>query len=264
MMWFRLLLLSLCFSIALAGADDYVLVRGGSMPGRPGVLVDDFDMQLRPVTNAEYQSFVRATAQVPPLHWEEGKIPAGWESHPVIFVNRFDAAAYARWLTEKEGRIHRLPTRTEFEYAARGGDADAKYPWGGKLPEAVNWDASGERTFAQWRQHLQPAGLTPPNALGLRDMAGNVWQMVDTYPDLAVSRWIYRVNDVNEREGDLAGGSWARAEYYLRCGVFGRASAGIRHPDIGFRLVREPASTTHFRQEVRRVIALPQAGGAVY
>ncbi len=95
-------------------------------------------------------------------------------------------------------------------------------------------------------------------------MAGNVWQMVDRYPDLPTSRFIYRVTDPTEREGALAGGSWARAEYYLRCGVFGNASAGIRHPDIGFRLVREPEGATHFRRQPRRLIAASAPNGAVY
>ena len=98
------------------------------------------------------------------------------EQYPVIFVNRYDAVEYARWRSKQDGRANRLPTRTEFEYAARAGSEDKRYAWGDSLPQKVNYDASGRRTFDQWRQFLKPAGQTPPNRWGVRDLAGNVWQ----------------------------------------------------------------------------------------
>jgi rhamnogalacturonan endolyase len=260
----NLVVLSLVACACAAGADEFVLIRGGVLPGAPQERVDDFEMGVAPVTNRDYEPFVRGSGAPAPLHWPGGRIPAGMEDHPVIFVNRFDAAAYARWRTAKEGRIYRLPTRAEFDYAARAGDVAAVYPWGKSLPEGVNYDPRGERTFAQWREFLRPVKSSPANRWGLHDMAGNVWQMADSYPDLAVNRFVYRVTDVTARESSLAGGSWARGEYYLRCGVWGGASAGIRHPDIGFRLVREPAGAAHFRNQARRVVAVPAEGGAIF
>ncbi len=250
---------------AAAPAAEYVLVRGGPMPGNPEVRVDDFEIEIHPVTNREYHEFVQATGRPAPLHWTGGAIPAGMEEHPVVFVNRFEAAAYARWRSEREGRLLRLPTAAEFEYAARAGSATARYPWGDESPSGkANYDPEGRRTFAEWRRYLQPVKSHPPNPWGLYDMAGNVWQMVDRYPDLAVNRFVYRVMDPVERETALAGGSWARGEYYLRCGVFGGASSGIRHPDIGFRLVRQPPGATHFARQPRRLVAAPAGQGAVY
>ena len=249
----------------VAGAEEFVLIRGGALPGRPGVRVDDFEMAVRPVTNREYKRFVDATGHAPPLHWQAGRIPEGFDDRPVIFVNRYDVQAYLRWRSEKEGRVYRLPTRTEYEYAARAGRSDARYPWGNESPEGrANYDPGGARSFTQWRRYLQPARSGEPNPWGLYGMAGNVWQLVESYPDLATSRFVYRVMDPVDRERSLAGGSWARGEYYLRCGVFGSASPGIRHPDIGFRLVREPQGSTHFRRRVRRLIAAHAPGGAVY
>ncbi len=259
------LVLFLC-SFAAVNAADFVLVKGGVLrPGKPPVRVDDFEMQVRPVTNAEYAVFVAETKRPAPLHFEGGRSPAGLENHPVIFVNRHDAAAYITWRSQREKRVYRLPTWAEFEYAARGGDPGATYPWGQGPPEGrANYDPQGERSFAQWRRHLQPVGSYPPNGWGLHDMAGNVWQMVDSYPDPATARYKYRIESATEEEGGLAGGSWARNAYYLRCGVRGGASSGIRHPDIGFRLVREPAGATHFHRQPRRLIAAPAGGGAVY
>lgn len=262
-MSFLFFVLFAAMGVVLHAADDFVLLQSGML--RDGQRVDSFEMQKRPLTNAEYKLFVDATGYAAPLHWENGRIPAGMDNHPVIFVNRIDAAAYLKWRNEKERRIYRLPTALEFEYAARAGEAEATYPWGRAAPAGkANFDPKGDRTFGEWRTYVKPAGSYPPNKWGLYDMAGNVWQMVDRYPDPAISRFVYRIENPTERENQLAGGSWARASYYLRCGVFGGASSGIRHPDIGFRLVREPEGSTHFQRIPRRVIAAPIGGGKVF
>jgi len=227
--------------------------------------VDDFEMAARPVTNAGYQAFIQESGYGAPQHWENGRPPAGLESWPVVFVNRYDVAAYVAWRTKKEKRVYRLPTASEFEYAGRAGDPEAVFPWGQEDPAGkANYDPKGDRTFAQWRRHLQPAGSYAPNRWGLYDMAGNVWQMVDTCPDPAIAQYKYRISLPTELEGSLAGGSWARSAYYLRCGVRGGASPGIRHPDIGFRVVREPLGATHFQRQPRRLVAAPAGNGAVY
>jgi rhamnogalacturonan endolyase len=253
----RLIALTL-FAVALraAASDGFVLVKGGP--------ADPFEICDHPVTNTEYRRFVDATKHAPPLHWSNGIIPAGLENHPVIFVNRYDAGAYLKWRSRAEGRRYRLPTWAEFDYAARAGRANTKYPWGDEPPDTrSNYDAQGVRTFAEWRTHLKPVPSYPPNALGLFDMAGNVWQMVDAYPDPAVVRFKYRITDPVELENGIAGGSWARSEYYLRNGVRGGASPGIRHPDIGFRVVRQPDGMTHFERTVRRLAATAAGPGAV-
>ncbi|MDX2153631.1 MAG: SUMF1/EgtB/PvdO family nonheme iron enzyme [Bryobacteraceae bacterium] len=251
--------LALLAAATLAAQDGFVLVKGG--PVRGGAhRVDSFEILDHPITNAEYKEFVDATGYKPPPHWVRGK---GEDQLPVTFVNRWDAQAYLRWRSAKEDRIYRLPTQLEFELAARGGaDNGAKYPWGDEPPAGkANYDADGTRTLGAWRRHVQPVKSYAPNALGLYDMAGNVWQMVNVNTDLETNRFVYRVTDPVERESSIAGGSWARGEYYLRCGVFGGAGPGIRHPDIGFRPVRAPLGAQHFRELPRGLVALPVAGG---
>lgn len=239
-------------------AEQFVFIRGDEQ-------VLDFEIADAPVTNAEYELFVDAAGHRPPRHWENGRIPAGMENMPVVFVNRYDATAYLNWRTKKEGRIYRFPTAPEFTYAARAGAANAIYPWGDDAPDGkANFDAAGNRTFAQWRQFLKPVRSYPPNAWKLYDMAGNVWQMLATDPDYAVSRYIYRITNPIQKQGSIAGGSWARTASYLRVGSRGGVSAGITHPDVGFRLVREPQGSTSFRRTPRRVIAANAGGGAVY
>lgn len=241
---------------AAAAAERFVLIRGDGN-------VLDFELADAPVTNAEYADFIAATGHTPPMHWESGKPPRGYENHPVIYVNRYDVEKYLAWRTAREGRIYRLPTPAEFEYAARAGRADALYPWGSEPPSnQANFDARGDRPFAAWREHLKPVRSYAPNPWGLYDMAGNVWQMAHTDHDPATQRWIYRLHEPYEKESTVMGGSWARSAAYLKTGVRGGAGgAGIRHPDLGFRLAREPQGAAHFRRQPRRLAVVKTERG---
>jgi len=264
---------SLLFGAVCLGQTDregFVLIKGstfrhttGAGQGGAQVRVEDFEMLDHPVTNAEYKVFVDATGHPAPLHWEKGRIPAGKEEHPVIFVNRGDASTYLRWRTEKEGRIYRLPTSIEFAYAARGGLTGKNYPWGDEGPEGrANCDAQGTRRFDGWQEYLQPARWGFRNGYGLYGMAGNVWQMAVDNHDPATARFKYRITDPAEIENAVLGGSWARTPGYLRCGARLGISAGIRHPDLGFRPVREPQGADWTLQN-RKLTAVPLGDGKV-
>lgn len=140
-----------------------------------------------------------------------GRTPAAW-------VSLDDAQAYCRWLSERTGRRVRLPAEAEWEYAARGGIAGARFPWGWGAPEGRACFAAGE---------ARKAGSYPPNGFGLHDMAGNVFEWCA--PDDA-------------GEPVARGGSWAeRDPRFLR--VYNRVSfpRAYRNADVGFRIVVERA-----------------------
>ena len=93
------------------------------------------------------------------------------DSHPVVNVSWNDAAAFCQWLSRKEGKEYRLPTEAQWEYACRAGST-TRYSFGDDATSLGEyaWYAgnSGSKTH--------PVGEKKPNAWGLYDMHGNVWE----------------------------------------------------------------------------------------
>ena len=147
------------------------------------VHLDAFFMDIYEVTNAQFKAFVDANPQWQKdniddqfhwggyLHdWTGTDYPAGQADHPVVYVSWYAAMAYANWAGK------RLPTEAEWEYAARGGLAGQKYPWGDTITaaDANYWDSNIQDTT--------PVGQYAANGYGLYDMAGNVWEWcLDAY-----------------------------------------------------------------------------------
>ncbi len=97
--------------------------------------------------------------------------------HPVVHVGLTDAEAYAAWAGK------RLPSETEWEYAARGGLEQQPYPWGDELEPAGEhrmnvWQGKfpAENTKADGWYGTCPADEFEPNAFGMYNMTGNVWE----------------------------------------------------------------------------------------
>ena len=97
--------------------------------------------------------------------------------HPVVHVSWNDAAAYCRWA----GR--RLPTEAEWECAARGGLAQARYAWGDELAPGGRWMCNiwqgtfpTDNTLADGHLGTAPVDAFDPNGFGLHNVAGNVWE----------------------------------------------------------------------------------------
>jgi formylglycine-generating enzyme required for sulfatase activity len=200
---------------------------------RQRVAVAPFWIAAHPVTNGDYATFLQdrpgwGPGAIDPrlhngeylLHWGGGECPPELVDHPVTYVPWYAAAAYAHWAGV------RLPSEAEWECAARGGLQGAEFPWGDEppTPARANYAASGIGTTTRVRSY-------PPNAWGLYDVAGNVWEYcADLWPAQAEGEAERRV---------IRGGSYGGAPVNLRVAFRDSHPATGAGPHVGFRCARD-------------------------
>jgi formylglycine-generating enzyme required for sulfatase activity len=227
-------------------ATPFVWLSGGEFTmgsaARPDELpvrrvhVRPFAVALCPVTNAEYARFLEATGHEPPRFWDDPRFNTA--EQPVVGVSWFDAVAYCDWLGPQIGLRCRLPTEAEREYAARGGVADVRYPWGEAPLD------SGPFAFgAAGMDRPQPVGSAAPNGFGLYHMAENVHEWC--------SDWYapgYPPGDAADPRGPAEGvrrasrgGAWRHRVKVSRISARSSLEPERRYNDYGFRVYAERA-----------------------
>jgi eukaryotic-like serine/threonine-protein kinase len=212
------------------------------------VTVAGFFMGKFEVTQAQYQAIM-------------GNNPSNFkgDKRPVEQVTWNDATEFCKRLSEKTGRTYRLPSEAEWEYACRAGTT-TPFAYGKTITsELANFNATYTYANApkrQYRQSTTPVGTFRPNAFGLYDMHGNVWEwcadhfhpnyegaptdgsawIIDKGAPIDGNEWIreHILND-NQLQRVLRGGSWdinpvfcrsaSRYDYYL---VYARNLFGFR------------------------------------
>jgi formylglycine-generating enzyme required for sulfatase activity/serine/threonine protein kinase len=204
------------------------------------------------VTAAEWQACVQAQACAPaPAAAGTGDA----DKLPAVNVNWSDAQTYLNWLSKTSGRRYRLPTEAEWEYAIRAGTTTARF-WGesrtGQCDYANGADLSAIKLDSNLRAGDQPcddrhatlaaAGRFKPNAYGLHDLAGNVWEWtqdcwVDSYKAAPADGGAVDLPNCSKRV--IRGGSWRTKPESLRSANRGLSPATFRGDDLGFRVVAE-------------------------
>lgn len=192
---------AVCPEMRIIPAGSFAM---GESPEQNVTIAKSFALGTFEVTQDQYAEFVKATSrQTEPNcvvwagDWDRSDNGKTWADpgipqtadHPVVCVSKNDAEAYADWLTQISGRPYALPTEAQWEYASRAGGSSA-YPWGDKVDEACTYGNVADATLkaahpARASQscgdtylYTAPAGMHQPNAFGLYDMIGNVWEWV--------------------------------------------------------------------------------------
>jgi formylglycine-generating enzyme len=177
------------------------------------------------------------------------------DDHPVVNITWNDAMAMAEWLSRKEGRRYRLPTEAEWEYACRAGTQTRYYS--GNDPASLvkianTFDTAACPFWPQWKifsleandnaAFTAPVGQYLPNAFGLYDMHGNVWEWVsDWYGEnyYAESPGIDPTGPASGSVRVRRGGSWHTWSLYARSTFRNWNTPQTRYTLVGMRLLLE-------------------------
>ena len=172
---------------------------------------------------------------------------SGWGrgTRPVINVSWDDAQAYVNWLSRETGKPYRLLSEAEWEYVARAGST-TKYWWGNAADhDHANYGkdecCGGAVAGADRWEHTSPVGSFEPNAFGLFDTAGNVWEWVEdcwneNYRGAPRNGSAWKSGNCDKHV--LRGGSWNNNPRIIRSAFRIRYVTGNRNYYYGFRVAR--------------------------
>ena len=222
-----------------------VIPAGSFMMGSPAADEGRFDSE-GPQHRVTVRSFALGVTEVTFDEWEacargggcNGYRPGdeGWGrgARPVINVNWENAQAYVSWLSSETGAAYRLPSESEWEYAARAGTTTPFHTGTTISTDQANYGFDHFETM--------PVRTFAPNAFGLYDMHGNVWEWVEdcwhgSYRGAPSDGKAWTVGgDCGDRV--LRGGSWFYDPRFLRSAARLRNSTGYRDVIAGFRVAR--------------------------
>lgn len=207
-------------------------------PPRVVEIAQPFAMGRTEVTFADWQQYANATGK--PLPDNEG-----WglsAQRPVIHVSWFAAQGYCQWLSKSTGQRYRLPTEAEWEYAARAG-SQSYYWWGEQLDSNEDHPRAhcrGCGTSRQIENKTAQVGQFAPNAFGLYDTAGNVWEWTaSVFASPYDGHEQQRAGLLDNSPRAVRGGAWNSGPVYLRSSLRDLKQPQVQDYALGFRVLRE-------------------------
>lgn len=230
---------------ALKASGEWSDAQEDERPAHRVTITKPFLLGKFEVTQAQWTAVI---AKDPPgmtrREKEAIKAPSAFkgENLPVETVSWRDVQAYLERLNRAGGGKYRLPTEAEWEYAARaGGDG----PYGmGAGGVAITAKSLGEFGWcrANTGSKTQPVGSRKPNAWGLHDMLGSVWEWCQDFYSPTAYAGAPAADPVNASEASehvYRGGSWFLEPHQIRPGFRGGNLASSRTQYAGFRLARD-------------------------
>ena len=245
------------------GQQDEYPVRQVTVPG--------FWIMETEVTVDMYRRYIEATGTLtgPPCWVYEGDwVPRhdlNWRqpgfkqhgSHPVTCMNWHDATGFARWLTEATTVRFALPSEAQWEYAARAGQSAryinatdranlCRYANGADSAALLDYPDFDVNDCADGFTRTSPAGTYLPNAWGLYDMSGNVWEWTRDcwHTSYEAAPQDGSAKDTgNCKRRAYRGGAYGDVPYFLRLSLRNRGDVDQRRDDVGFRLVVNGSDT---------------------
>jgi formylglycine-generating enzyme required for sulfatase activity len=196
------------------------------MPTRKVTITKPFYMGVHEVTQAQYTKVM-------------GTNPAEFkgDDFPVDNVSWNDTQAFCKKLSEMDPKgSYRLPTEAEWEYACRAG-TKTLYFYGDKVTDGYAWTRKNSRDKGP-----NPVGKLKPNAWGLYDMAGNVWEWCQDYhaPSYTGAKSVDPTGPVEGDDRVIRGGSWHFYSRSSRSANRHNREPGRGEGDTGFRVVFVP------------------------
>lgn len=186
------------------------------------VTLAPFRLSRLPVTNADFAAFR-------PFEFTNSALP-------VTSVSWFEATEYCAWLSSQWGIRLRLPSEAEWEFAARGGLEQSRYPWGNAPPE------TRAGYVARWLRGPEPVGTAEPNAYGLFDLCENVhewcsdWYGQDYYSESALENPQGPATGLRRAS---RGGAWRHHIKIARCAARSSLPPDFLYADYGFRVAAD-------------------------
>jgi formylglycine-generating enzyme required for sulfatase activity len=214
------------------------------------VNVPPFFMGKYPITQAQWRVVasrtdlkVKKDLDPDPSHFKDRGGSSTRRDKPVEQIDWYDAVEFCARLSKLTGGEYRLPSEAEWEYACRAGTTTAFHFGEIITGELANYDAS--KTYAdepkgEYRKETTPVGQFPPNAFGLYDMHGNVWEWcADTWHDkygapTDGSAWI---ENGDHNCSPRRGGSWFSYPCSCRSAYRSNSDSGGLNSSFGFRVV---------------------------
>ncbi len=234
--------------------DGLVLVTGGTFKMGCTSEQKDCGDDEKPTHQVTLSDFYIGKYEVTQKLWTEimGENPSYFkngDNYPVEQVSWDDIQTFLSKLNTKyPNRNYRLPTEAEWEYAARGGGKEVVFGNGKNTldPKEANFNASAANKTSyslagEYRQKTTPVGSFIPNAIGLYDMSGNVWEWCSDWYGSDYYKNSPATNPQGPTSGSyrvLRGGSWSNDPQNCRVASRGYSTPDFRGNSVGFRLAR--------------------------